>query len=74
MTAGILPVFRGSKFFSNKEVGQINKNLNIEYKEVNTGSDIFGKKFEAMKEEKSGGWGQSPHNERVHLTFEDRQL
>ena len=54
MTAGILPVFRGSKFFSNKEVGQINKNLNIEYKEVNTGSDIFGKKFEAMKEEKSG--------------------
>jgi hypothetical protein len=26
LTAGILPVFRGSQFFSNEEVGQINKN------------------------------------------------
>jgi hypothetical protein len=25
LTAGILPVFRGSQFFSNEEVGQINK-------------------------------------------------
>ncbi len=30
MTAGILPVFRGSKFFSNAGVGQINKNLRVE--------------------------------------------
>jgi membrane protease subunit HflK len=33
LTAGILPVFRRSQFFSNKEVGQINKNLNIGYYE-----------------------------------------
>ncbi len=32
MTAGILGVFRGSKFFSNAGVGQISKNLSIEYK------------------------------------------
>ncbi len=31
MTAGILRVFRGSKFFSNAGVGQISKNLIIEY-------------------------------------------
>ena len=33
MTTGILVVFRGSKFFFNAGVGQINKNLNIEYKD-----------------------------------------
>ena len=32
MTAGILHVFRGSIFFSNAGVGQINKNLILEYK------------------------------------------
>ena len=29
MTAGIHAVFRGSKFFSNAGVGEINRNLNI---------------------------------------------
>jgi hypothetical protein len=31
LTAGIHGVFRGSKFFSNAGVGEINKNLNIEF-------------------------------------------
>jgi hypothetical protein len=31
LPAGIHAVFRGSKFFSNAGVGEINKNLNIEY-------------------------------------------
>ena len=34
MTAGIHEVFRGSKFFSNAGVGEINKNLNIEYYQI----------------------------------------
>jgi hypothetical protein len=33
LTAGIYEVFGGSNFFSNAGVGEINKNLNIEFKD-----------------------------------------
>jgi hypothetical protein len=35
LTAGIHEVFRGSNFFSNAGVGEINKNLNIELRPPN---------------------------------------
>jgi hypothetical protein len=34
LTAGIDGLFGGSNFFSNAGVGQINKNLNIEYQKI----------------------------------------
>ena len=56
LTAGIHEVFRGSNFFSNAGVGEINKNLNIEY----NGSAPMNKRGASRAiihgRSKTGGW------------------